>query len=62
MMMWAFLDMFMDDEVVNTPIAFTLQRYWLAAWSLISLVFSLVVLIFTAVVSLILSSLKKRIN
>ena len=62
MMMWASVDMFMDNEVVDTPIAFTLQRYWLAAWTLISLVFSLVVLIFTVVVSLILTSLKKRIN
>ena len=62
MMIWASVGMFMDAEAVESPIAFTLQRYWLVAWTLISLAFSFAVMVFTAIVSLMISTLKRGIT
>ncbi len=62
MMIWASVGMSMDAEVVDSPVAFTLQRYWLVVWTLISLAFSFVVMVFTAIVSLIIPTLKRGIT
>lgn len=62
MMIWASLGMFFDYEVPDSPIAFTLQRHWLMAWTIISLVFSLVALVFVAISSLLLATLRKAIS
>ena len=59
MMVWALLSMFFDYEVPNSPIAFTLQRHWLFAWTIISLVFSFVVMVFVAISSLLFAMLKR---
>ncbi|MBT8544710.1 hypothetical protein G6730_06985 [Polynucleobacter paneuropaeus] len=59
MMIWASVGMLLDAEVPNSPIAFTLQRHWLLAWTIISLVFSFVVMVFVAISSLLLTMLKR---
>ncbi|MBU3601194.1 hypothetical protein [Polynucleobacter sp. AM-25C3] len=59
MMIWASLGMLFDYEVPNSPIAFTLQRHWLLAWTIISLVFSFMVMVLVAISSLLLAMLKR---
>ena len=59
MMIWASLGMLFDYEVPNSPIAFTLQRHWLPAWTIISLVFSFMVMVLVAISSLLLAMLKR---
>ena len=62
MMIWASVGMFMDAEIVESPIAFTLQRYWTVAWTIISLAFSFAVMVFTSIASLIIATLKRGIS
>ena len=59
MMIWASVGMFFDVEVPSSPIAFSVQRYWLLAWTIISLVFSFMVMVFVAISSLLLTMLKR---
>lgn len=59
MMIWASVGMLLDAEVPNSPIAFSMQRYWLLAWTIISVVFSLMVMVLVAISSLLLAMLKR---
>ena len=52
----------MDAEIVESPIAFTLQRYWVVAWTIISLLFSFAVMVFTSIASLMIATLKRGIS
>jgi hypothetical protein len=59
MMIWASVGMLLDTEIPNSTITFTLQRHWLVAWTIISLAFSLMVMAFVAISSLLLTMLKR---
>lgn len=60
LMIWGSVSMYMDAELPNSPIAFTLQRYWLAAWTIISLMFGFIVFTLTSIISLLIHTLKRR--
>jgi predicted cobalt transporter CbtA len=56
---WAAVGMYIDPELPSSPIAFTAQRYWLAAWTIISLLLSLLIFTLTTIFLLLISQLKK---
>jgi hypothetical protein len=58
MMIWAVMAMFFDPELPNSPIAFTAQRYWLAAWTIISLVTSFFIMVMSTIFSLIFAGMR----
>lgn len=58
LMIWGSVSMYMDAELPNSPIAFTLQRYWFLAWTIISLIFSLLTMLFVAISSLMVGLIK----
>ena len=60
LMIWGSVGMYMDAELPNSPIAFSLQRHWLVAWTIISLGISFIVLTMVSIISLLLHMLKGR--
>jgi predicted cobalt transporter CbtA len=59
LMIWAALGMYFDPELPASPIAFTAQRYWLVAWTIVSLSFSLLILVLTTILLLLISQLRR---
>ena len=58
MMAWSSVAMLFDTEILNSPVAFSLQRYWLLSWNIIALIFSFFVMTMGVIVSVIFSGLK----
>ena len=60
LMIWGSMGMYMEPELPNSPIAFSLQRHWLVAWTVISLGISFIVLTMVSITSLLIHMLKGR--
>jgi hypothetical protein len=58
MMVWASIGMFFEVETPNSPIEFTLQRHWLMAWTIISVLTSFSVMVFATICSVIFVAIK----
>lgn len=58
LMIWGSVGMYMDAELPNSPIAFSLQRYWLVAWTIISLAISFIAMALVALASLLATLIK----
>lgn len=59
MMTWSTIDMYLDPEIPNSPIALSAQRLWIFAWNVITLIFSFVVMTVVVIFSVIFSALKR---
>jgi hypothetical protein len=60
MMMWVLSGLFMDHELPESPIAFTIQRHWLFGWAIVSLMLSFIVMTITALISALISLIPKN--
>lgn len=54
LMIWGVIGSYLDPnpEVENLPMYYSIQKYWLFAWSLISVVLSFIVFVIASVLSL----------
>ena len=55
MMTWVASGLFMDYELPESPISFSVQRYWLFGWTIVSLVLSFIVMTISTVISVFIS-------
>jgi hypothetical protein len=62
MMTWSSIDMYLDPEIPNSPIALSAQRYWIFAWSVIAFIFTFAVMTAVVIFSAIVSALKQKVR
>ena len=60
MMTWVATGLFMNHELPESPIAFSIQKHWLFSWTIVSLMLSFVVMVIAALVSALIGTISKK--
>ena len=59
MIMWVASGLFMDHEMPDSPIAFTVQRNWLFGWTIVSLMLGFIVMTIATLISALIGLIPK---